>query len=556
MRASAVLLALGCVVLNQAQAQQNPVYLNSNEIERQLPTPNLPADAYRPRSPALKLPEAAKPQPLKLNTRVRVREVKIEGGSIYPFAELKAVYQPFVGRDVSLAELIEATRSVTRRYQDDGYLLSYAFLPVQGFEQGRVRVVLVEGYVRDYQIQGDVGAVRAHVDKLAARLQAERPLTRRTFERYTSLMGRIPGVTLSARVPPPATTDGASHLQIQASRKPWTSSLNFSEDNRGSAQAVLGLSSNAQTSLAEQVSFSVLAPPGEDDERYYRLDYSQYLGSDGTRLNLYGSHYRSQPEDNLRLANGLELERHLSNDRLSIGVSHPFIAAQKEWLSLGARLYGVNDRVRYDVVGFPLSIDADTDLRALALEGDWNRSDATRLRILSAGLYRGLDALGARTDNGLFDLEFTRLRLSGVQSDRFGERWQGVLSAALYWSEDNLPDAEQVVFGGQNFGRGYPSDQASGDKGWGAAYELNYSHRREGQWLRLLQPYVVVDAAQAWFNQQPIARSRLSSLASGLRLGDARYYNVALEVAKPMSDEALDSHNRSPRVTLSFSYQL
>ncbi len=556
MRASAALLALGCLAFSHAHAQQNPVYLNSNEIERQLPTPNLPADAYRPKVPALKLPEAGKPQPLMMSTRIRVREVRIEGGSVYPSTQLNAIYQPFVGREVSLGELIETTRGVTRRYQGDGYLLSYAFLPVQGFEQGKVRVVLVEGYVKDYQVQGDIGAVRAYVDKLVARLQAERPLTRKTFERYTSLMGRIPGVTLSARVPPPATTDGASRLQIQASRKPWTSSLNFSEDNRDSAQAVLGLTSNARTAMAEQVGISLLAPPGEDNERYYRLDYSQYLGSDGSRLNLYGSHYRSQPEDNLRLANGLELERHLSNDRLSIGVSHPLIAAQKEWLSLGARLYGVNDRVRYEVIGYPLSVDADTDLRALAFEGDWSRADKRRLRLLSAGLYRGLDALGARTDSELFDLEFTRLRLSGVQSDRFGERWQGVLSAAFYWSEDSLPDAEQVVFGGQNFGRGYPSDQASGDKGWGAAYEVNFSHRRDGRWVRLLQPYVVIDTAQAWFNEQPLSRSHLSSLATGVRVGDAHYYNVALEVARPMSDEALDSRNRSPRVTLSFSYQL
>ena len=48
----------------------------------------------------------------------------------------------------------------------------------------------------------------------------------------------------------------------------------------------------------------------------------------------------------------------------------------------------------------------------------------------------------------------------------------------------------------------------------------------------------------------------MSSAALGLRFGDKRYYNVALEVAKPMSDIALDSFNRRPRYTLSFSYQL
>ena len=48
----------------------------------------------------------------------------------------------------------------------------------------------------------------------------------------------------------------------------------------------------------------------------------------------------------------------------------------------------------------------------------------------------------------------------------------------------------------------------------------------------------------------------MSSASVGMRFGDRRYYNIALEVAKPMSDIALDSFNRSPRYTLSFSYQL
>ncbi|MNJ52733.1 hypothetical protein D3C77_480840 [compost metagenome] len=149
-----------------------------------------------------------------------------------------------------------------------------------------------------------------------------------------------------------------------------------------------------------------------------------------------------------------------------------------------------------------------------------------------------------------------RLRLSGVQSDRFFDNWQGVASAALYWSGDSLPDSERAVFGGQSFGRGYPSDQASGDKGWGAAYEVNYSFKREGDWLKILQPYVVLDAARSWFNELEVRDSTLSSAALGVRFGDARYYNISLEAAKPMSDIALDSFNRRPRYTLSFSYQL
>ena len=168
--------------------------------------------------------------------------------------------------------------------------------------------------------------------------------------------------------------------------------------------------------------------------------------------------------------------------------------------------------------------------------------------------------MGARTHSdfeGLKpDLDFFRLRLSGVQSDKFFDNWQGVLSGAFYWSNDTLPDSERATFGGQNFGRGYPDDQGSGDKGWGLAYEVNYSYNRAGDWVRILQPYIVFDRAKTWFNDLPVRSSDLSSAALGLRFGDNKYYNIALEAAKPMSDIALDSFNRRPRYTLSFSYQL
>lgn len=555
MRALASLLLLS--LCPYAYAESLPTFLNSNETIRNLPAPNLPADAYRPVTPQLQLPTPApQPQQLMMDTQVTIKKLNIEGGTIYPLEDVAQAYQPLLGHEVTLAQLIEATRALTRRYQDDGYLLSYAFLPQQSFDGGVVRVVLVEGYIKDYQLQGDIGRVSAYFEQLVAKLKAERPLTRATFERYTTLMSRIPGITVQVQVPPPGTTDGAAYLIAQASRKPFTSSLNTTDDNRNGPQALLGLTSNAHTAMAEQVSVSGLFPPGDDHEHYYRLDYSQFLNAEGTQLSLYGSRYRADPGTHVQLANGLQLKPHRENDRYSIGLTHPFIASPTEVLNLSSRLYAVNDKTHYQVVGYPLSVEDKTDIRALAFEGDWRKANETQLRILSGGVYQGIDSLGANSDNRAYDLDFIRLRLSGVQSDKFFSNWQGVLSAALYWTQDTLPDSERAVFGGQNFGRGYPDDQASGDKGWGVAYEVNYSHNRDSTWLRILQPYVVLDRSKAWFNDLPVKGNDLSSAAIGLRFGDAKYYNIALEAAKPLADEALDTFNRKPRYSLSFSYQL
>ncbi|KHA74166.1 potassium ABC transporter ATPase [Pseudomonas chlororaphis] len=556
MRVMASLLFLS--LSSAALADTLPSFLNSNETIRNLPVPNLPADAYRPSATPVQVPDAgaAAAQPLLMDTKINLQTVQIEGGTLYPLNEIAEIYKPLIGRQATLAELIEATRNITRRYQQDGYLLSYAFLPQQNFNDGVARVVLVEGYVRDIQVQGDVGRVKALLDKLAAKIQAERPLTRKTFERYTTLMTRIPGVTIQAQVPPPGTTDGATTLVAQASRKPFTSTLSTTEDNRNGTQALLGVSSNSQTAMGEQLTLSGLFPPGDDHEHYYRLDYNQFINDEGAQLALSASRYRADPGTNVVLDNGLQLKPHRENDRYSIGFTLPLIAASNELLTAGSRLYAVNDKTRYNVIGFPLSVEERTDIRALAFESDWRKADARQLRILSGGVYQGVDSMGAKTNNNAIDLDFFRLRLSGVQSDKFFDNWQGVLSAALYWSDDSLPDSERAVFGGQNFGRGYPDDQASGDKGWGVAYEVNYSFNRDGNWVRILQPYVVLDRSRSWFNELPVKANNLSSAAIGLRFGDAKYYNIALEAAKAMSDEALDTFNRRTRYSISFSYQL
>lgn len=545
-----------------AHADTLPSFLNSNDTIRNLPVPNLPADAYRPNTPQTQLPTpaASEAQPLLMDTKVTIGKLQIDGGTVYPLNDVALAFEPLIGHETNLAQLIETTRSITRRYQADGYLLSYAFLPEQRFDDGLVHVILVEGYIRDYQVQGDIGSVSSYVEKLADKLKAERPLTRKTFERYTTLMGAIPGVTLQAQVPPPGTTDGGTHMQITASRKPFTTSMSLNQASRGGTQALLTATSNSQTAMGEQLSVSGLFPPGDDKEHYYRAAYSQFVNAEGTQLVLSGERYRADPGTNLQLGGGFELKPHQAIDRFSIGLSHPMIASPTESLTLGTRFYGVDQKTRYQLVGFPQRFDIETNLRAVAFEGDWRKADADQLRILSAGLYQGIDGMGAKTRSDLEglkpDLDFFRLRLSGVQSNKLFGNVQGVLSGALYWSDDTLPDSERATFGGQNFGRGYPDDQGSGDKGWGMAYEVNYSYNRAGEWVRILQPYIVFDRAKTWFNDQPIKGNNLSSAAVGLRFGDAKYYNIALEAAKPMSDEALDSLNRQPRYTLSFSYQL
>ena len=100
-----------------ANAETLPSFLNSNDTIRNLPVPNLPADAYRPNTPQTQLPTpaASEAQPLLMDTKVTISKLQIDGGTVYPLKELALAFEPLIGHETNIAQLIEATRSSTRR---------------------------------------------------------------------------------------------------------------------------------------------------------------------------------------------------------------------------------------------------------------------------------------------------------------------------------------------------------------------------------------------------------------------------------------------------------
>lgn len=549
-----------------------PAYLNSNDVENTLPQPNVPVDAYRPSAPKVSISTPSQNQ-LPLASLVYLRGVQIEGGTVYEFEDIAEQFTGLINRTVTLKDILAVTEAITKRYQDDGYALSYAYLPQQNLLSGEITVVLVEGYISEHEMLGEIGPVVDRVRAMAQSMLRERPLTRATFDRYTALMSQIPGVTLAASVAPPKTTDGAVTLVTEARRRAFDATASIQKDTGDDLQVIASAISNSQTFVGEQIAVTTLLPPGKDNERYLRLDYSQYLSNNGTRLQTYVSGYKSEPTNSLiRIQPNAAFDySSRKNNRASIGVSHPFQISNKQMVTGVARLYGVDDERKYDllVVTQPSviknALKQTSKVRALALEGDWRQAQNKQMRVLSAGVYQGMDTLGAKSELDLVgtqvkdrtDLDFTRVRLSGLQSNNYGDAWQGVVSGAAYWSGDSLPESEQVIFGDRNFARGYPSDQAYGDKGWGAGYELGYSIKLDENWLRLVQPYAAVDAARSWYNLSESGNtSSLSSAALGVRIADKKFYNLGLEVARPLGDKAIDSRDRSVRYGLTLSYSL
>ena len=83
----------------------------------------------QPVRPALKAPESA---------RFPVKGFRISGAAAFTEAELLPLLKDFVGKELSLADLLRAADTITRYYRDRGYFVARAYIPAQDIQDGVV----------------------------------------------------------------------------------------------------------------------------------------------------------------------------------------------------------------------------------------------------------------------------------------------------------------------------------------------------------------------------------------------------------------------------------
>ncbi|SAL43960.1 polypeptide-transport-associated domain-containing protein [Caballeronia peredens] len=491
--------------------------------------------------------------------------IEIEGVKTLPFDEVAARFTPFVGHDVTIGQLIEAADGVTALYKQRGYALSFAFVPAQTFQDGVVRVTIVEGYIARVVVKGRAGAAEKRIRAVAERLQADRPLTQANFERYINVLGMIPGVKTKANVAPPQNTDGATALELDVERKPFNVSTGIDFNHPG-VQGILSATENGMLGFGESLTAAALLPKGRDDQTYYALNGTLPVGTDGFTAKVDASHYHGHPVDNPGLPS--YIERTVVNDKLAFSAVYPFVLSNARSLVGTASAYASHDedRLKNTIVAGNPYLSQRSQIRVAQLQLDYTGIGTGVVRRASVNVAKAFDVLGAsksaETNIAGFapvnpvSLTFVRTGATYTQSNEWPWKIGTVVSATGQYSPDTLPTSEQISFGAQRFALGYQPGEASGDSGWGASFEVNRPLDVGMTYLKSFTPYVAIDAARVFLHGGTANPRRLSSVGIGFRVSDAKHYSIDLSVAKAIGDAPVESSSRSPRINATLSYQL
>lgn len=489
--------------------------------------------------------------------------VQVEGVKSIPFDEVAQRFTPLVGKDITIGELIEVANGVTKLYQERGYALSFAFVPAQSFADGVVRVTVVEGYVSAVKVTGRPGAVEDKIRAIADHIVADRPLRRATFERYINVLGLLPGIKVAANVAPPQNTDGATTLELKVDRKPFdfSAGVNF---NQPGVQGLLTATENGLTALGEQLSVSALLPKGRDNVTYLAAHAAVPIGSNGLIGKIDATHYRGNPVDNPGLPG--YVQRTVINDKIGGSLAYPLLLSNSRSVIGTASVYGSHDEDRYNNQVTGAQLGFRSQVRVMQLQADYTAVDTGQVRRASVAVSKAFDILGASKsgDSNVpgspvvnpASITFVKSAASFSQTNEWPMKIGTSVSLTGQYSAVSLPTSEQISFGAQRFAQGYQPGEASGDSGWGAIFEVNRPFTPGFTYLRTLVPYVSFDMARVYLHAGTPSPSRLSSIAFGFRISDAKYYTLDLSVAKALGDAPVESPSRSPRINATFSYQL
>jgi hemolysin activation/secretion protein len=503
------------------------------------------------RMPVLSRPEVmADSKPL-----FQLREILVAGALAIPRDQIIRAYQPYLGKQVSQAELAAIATAISDLYRAAGFHLSRAIVPPQDIADGRVRIQVIEGSITEVALVGD-GTERFGLRPLLNPVLAETPSRLPTLERQLLLINSRAGVRIAdTALEEIGAASGCFRLIVEV--KTWRIYTSFGLDNLGSSsvgpwQTYATGAFNSYLLPGDTLVLNLSTTPGDPRQLAFgRLSYDVPVGTDGLRLGGSALYSEVRPGDDRRLFNDLT-----TTESFELRASIVPLQSQRSTLTLTAAA-GFSNVSESDVFG-PFYND---HIRTVSLTSDYRLRDNFGGNNYFTLMWRqGLDILGAshRDDDFLSrdgaSANFSVMDLWFTRYQSLSDAWSVKISAAGQIASGPLFTSQQFYLGGAAFGRGYGSAEISGDNGAAGSLELRFDQKLNFQYLTGYQLYGFVDAGAAWNDGFGYKDGlSLTSAGAGARFFLGADLQADIAVAFPLSYRAPDNSSRSARLLFSLS---
>ncbi len=425
----------------------------------------------------------------------RLSDVRLAGARTLPADELRALAQPYIGRDVSLADLEALARQITQHYRERGYFLAQAIVPVQTVQGGVVEISVIEGRLGkiDVQLAPDAPISEERVRGFLAPLAVGEAVNAPVYERVMLLLSDQPGIRVSSGLQQGA-EPGTVDLAVEVAAGPrWAFAAEA--DNHGTLEVGrYRVGGTARWSSPAGIGDNLDARLMVSDKSlvFGRLSYELPLGTSGLRAGLGVSRVQYQ------LGGDFEpLDARGTADVIDLSLSYPLIRQRHHSLFTRLSFESKSLEDEFRAVDYTLR----KRVHAVGLGWAWERRDTVlgggyfastgtlyngRLRIRDADVRAADQAPGGLHTSGGFSKLVARV--SRLQAIAAGHSLY--YSIGGQWASKNLDASEKLALGGARAVRAYPSSEALVDQGWVQSLEWRWAA------TDTLTPFLFYDAAR------------------------------------------------------------
>ncbi len=529
-RLAFVLLALALFGIAPAGAQFVPRPPPGSPLPGIMPTPT-------PRlAPGLPPPPPRSAPSGPVSGTHAIGQMRVEGVTAFPPERIAAVVGDLTGPAVPEARIEAARQALVDLYRSQGYVYTTANAYITG---DALRLAVVEGYVAEVKLEGDVGPVGTQVLRFLNNLVGRKPLAAEELERWLLLAQDIPGLTVRSTLNPSLGDPGVLTLVAQVSRKAVSGLVSM--DNRafnltGPNEGLIAVNFDSFSEFGERTQLSYFSS-FNNTNRFMQLAEELYLGGSGLKLRMYAGMGTSLPIGQLQTI-GYKGETRVFGGALS----YPVVRTRAQSLVVS----GVFDALESNIsntLGPAASRQRGSydSLRVLRAGFDYAVLDTllgpsrAGVNVVSARVSRGLAALGAAAPGDVWTppprlgekVDFYKFTGEMSRTQPIAQVWdEGLLGLRLamgwQYAAVLLPPAEKFYLGGGRFNRGYYYGQVSGDSAVTVAAELQLTTPTP---LPAFLPfevrsqfYLFYDWGKAWQNTRLEPNVVLQSWGGGVRL--------------------------------------
>ncbi len=483
-----------------------------------------------------------------------LQSVTFVGATSVPESELQAAVADKIGSNVTFADLEQLAKRVVAVYQQHGFGLVQAFVPVQEVEGGQVKINVSEGVLGTVNIDVADGTPvpKERIEKTLAILEPGKPLNGMAYERAMLLLSDLPGIKPQSAISAGASA-GTTDLLVKVSerdRLKYGLELDdYGTRDSGRYRVTGSLRWASPFDRGDNFDVRLMLAQGLHTA-FGRMSYETPVGYRGLRIG--GGLARVQYTLGGPFA---ALEPTGTGNVADLSFSYPIIRQRSTNLFVRGTLDNKDLTDRFEAVGFETrkrirgaGVGLSMEKRDKLLGGGYTSANA----LLYHGNLDIKDALSQAFDTPPFGYGtqggFTKFTMQVARLQYVAPKISLFLGTGLQRASKNLDAYEKLSLGGPKAVRAYATGEVLADDGWLGTLELRYAVRPEAT------AFVFYDAAHGDFFHDPrpfdtVTSRSLRGYGLGFNWSKPGQVTVSLSLAWRQTGPAVaDGGGHNPRL--------